>query len=183
MFGFKNPIITEKKSDRIISEVWGISSRRGPWSGSEVWAVVSGNLVKWRSMVIINAGCQGHADDLTAAWLAPSILPAMSLFLITALATPFHSVENCRHGRDLSPRERNNSASCYSLSTLTLLMAAPVCAKSQSLWASCFHSHCARYWPAHRFPWSLGWVYLKQPLFKDLVLILSPRSLGLYGAM
>lgn len=30
-------------------------------------------------MVIINAGCQGHAGDLAAAGLAQSILPAESL--------------------------------------------------------------------------------------------------------
>lgn len=117
-------------------------------------------------MVIINAGCQGHAGDLAAAGLAQSVFPAESLFLLTALAILFSRQKiacmgkTCTLGRGIVLLLA--IASLHSLFHLQLLSV-----PRASLWASCFHSHCARYWPAHRFPWSL--VYLKQPVFPDLV--------------
>lgn len=93
-------------------------------------------------MVIINAGCQGHAGDPAAAWLPQLILPAEALCLLTALPMPV-SVERMACMEKTRSRDRNHSASCYSFSILTLSLAVPVCAKSPPLWASCFRSHCA----------------------------------------
>lgn len=125
-------------------------------------------------MVIINAGCQGHAGDPAAAWFPQLILPAEALCLLTALPMPV-SVERMACMEKTRSRERNHSASCYGFSTLTLSLAVPVCAKSPPLWASSLP--LCQYWPAHRFPWSLGWVDFKQPMF-PAALTLSPRSLG-----
>jgi hypothetical protein len=47
----------------------------------EVWTVIPGSLIPWRSMVIINADVR---DMLAAAWLPESVLPTESIFSLAA---------------------------------------------------------------------------------------------------
>lgn len=130
-------------------------------------------------MVIINAGCQGHVGDPAAAWLPQLILPAEALCLLTALPM-LVSVERMACMEKTRSRERNHSAIAIFLLWFLYTHSFPCSSRLRQEPASLgilFSLPLCQYWPAHRFPWSLGWVDFKQPM-SPAALTLSPRSLG-----